>query len=206
MPALPDLASRTELPADLRALVEKFPRATWRDHANLGATARFWLSRHAMFRELGRALKDSTQSFRDGAVAPPEFLRFFAPRLSFFLEGLEGHHHIEDLHYFPLFRAAEARLSHGFDLLEGDHDAIHRQIAAVVETANRMIQAFGDAERRLSLADRHAGEADRLLAMLLRHLDDEEDLIVPIILQHGERRLLAPGRSETVGNPSPSFS
>ena len=79
------------------------------------------------------------------------FRRFFAPRLRFFLQNLEGHHQIEDLHFFPLFRAAEKRLVKGFDVLESDHEAIHAEIIRTVESANdllRTIESDDDARRK----------------------------------------------------------
>ena len=57
-----DLDRRTGWPADLRLFVERYPRAVWPGHANLGQTARFWLERHDMFRDLGGALKSATES------------------------------------------------------------------------------------------------------------------------------------------------
>ena len=38
-------------------------------------------------------------------------------------------------------------------------------------------------------ADAYARENEALLAMLLRHLDDEEDLIIPLILDRSEEGL-----------------
>ena len=46
----------------------------------------------------------------------------------------------------------------------------------------------GDALRKAT--DRYADDSDRLVQSLHRHLDDEEDLIVPVILDQGERKLL----------------
>ena len=66
--------------------------------------------------------------YRDGKMARPEFVNFFAPRLQFFLQQLHAHHQIEDYHYFPIFRKAEARLIAGFDVLEADHVALHHDI------------------------------------------------------------------------------
>ena len=48
------LARRSGWPDDLRVLIARYPREQWDAHANLGEMARFWLSRHAMFRELSR--------------------------------------------------------------------------------------------------------------------------------------------------------
>ena len=47
----------------------------------------------------------------------------------------------------------------------------------------------GDSDKLRFAGDAYAGVSDRLLAMLTRHLGDEEDLIVPIILERGESDL-----------------
>ena len=126
------LDSRTGWPADLRLLIDRYPREMWSGHANLGAMARFWLQRHDMFREIGAALEQATAAFREGTATAADFRAWFPPRLQFFLQQLNAHHQIEDLHYFPVFAAAEARLSHGFDVLEADHHLIHGQIDTTV--------------------------------------------------------------------------
>lgn len=185
-----DLDTRAGWPDDLRFLLDRYPRERWLRHANLGGMCRFWLRRHAMFRDLGVGLKDATGRFRAGDVPAHAFQSWFAPRLQFFLSQLHAHHQIEDFHYFPLFRAAEERLQAGFETLEKDHDTIHRSIVQSAETANEFFQSMngGDDATRRS-ADRYADVNEALLKQLLRHLDDEEDLIVPLILDRGEAKL-----------------
>ena len=125
------LARRSGWPTELKALLARYPREQWQGHANLGEMARFWLSRHAMFRELASMIQTIETQFHEGALPPAEFPRQFVPRLQFLLSQLGVHHQIEDLHYFPIFRAADARLSRGFDVLEADHHAIHADMANV---------------------------------------------------------------------------
>ena len=136
------LARRNGWPEDLRVLLARYPREQWDTHANLGDMARFWLSRHALFRELSATIEDVTAQFRAGQLPPPEFARRFVPRLQFMLDHLNVHHQIEDLHYFPIFQAADARLARGFDVLEGDHHHIHVEMARTAETANALLQAL----------------------------------------------------------------
>ena len=188
-----DIDTRTGWPVDswgrdLGALAERFPRETWRAHENLGEMARFWLQRHDMFRELGGTLADVTAKFRDGALTPQDFQRAFTRRLQFFLEQLEGHHHVEDAHYFPRFRAADDRTARGFDVLEADHEIIHADIAATVESANGLLRALAssDNDTHRRDADAYAGTSGRLLRRLTAHLRDEEDIIIPMILERGE--------------------
>jgi iron-sulfur cluster repair protein YtfE (RIC family) len=184
------LARRNGWPDDLRVLIARFPREQWQRHANLGEMARFWLSRHDMFRELAGMIRSIETQFRDGTLAPSEFPRQFVPRLQFLLQQLGVHHQIEDMHYFPIFRAADERLTRGFDVLEGDHHAIHADMAATADAANVLLRALsGDADELRRRGDDYAAASGALLKGLIRHLDDEEDLIVPLILDRGEDAL-----------------
>jgi hypothetical protein len=184
------LARRSGWPDDLRVLLARFPREQWQGHANLGEMARFWLSRHAMFRELASMISGIEARFREGRLPAAEFPRQLVPRLPFLLSQLEVHHQIEDLHYFPIFRAADARLARGFDVLEGDHHAIHADMDATAETANALLRALAaNADTLTRCGEAYAQSSGALLKGLIRHLDDEEDLIVPLILDRGEAAL-----------------
>jgi hemerythrin-like domain-containing protein len=184
------LATRLGLPDDLRLLLLRYPREVWTGHPNLGEMASFWLSRHAMFRELGVMLDDASTRYRDGRIDAQNFAGFFAPRLQFFLQQLHAHHHIEDDHYFPIFRKADARLVHGFEMLEGDHDALAAGIENSVNAANDFLRVLsGPPDAVRPAAETYMQRGAVLLQGLTRHLDDEEDLIVPLILDRGEEAL-----------------
>lgn len=184
MPA--DLEGRAGLPEDLRFLLAKYPREDWQAHDNIHGLASMWLERHDMFREIGALLEGAIAEHREGTTTPDAFARFFAPRLRFFLGQLNGHHAIEDEHYFPLFAKAESRLAHGFDILDSDHHVIHDALERNADTANTFLRALQqDADARRFAADAYADENARLVAMLRRHLADEEDLIIPLILERG---------------------
>jgi len=186
-----DLDKRTGLPEEWLFLLKEHPRDDWEDHRNLGPLTEFWLARHNGFRQLGQALDTLLTDFREDRIEANRFGSLFAPRLQQFLSELHHHHQIEDHHYFPVFMAAEKRLVAGFELLEGDHELIHHRIETVVKSANKLFGQMGtrdrDAIRRA--ADKFAGVSDTLVSGLMRHLDDEEDLIVPLILERGEREL-----------------
>ena len=184
------LATRKGLPDDLRLLLAHYPREVWTGHANLGEMATFWLSRHAMFRELGALLEESAGRFRKGTIDARQLADFFAPRLQFFLQQLHAHHHIEDDHYFPIFRRAEARFIRGFEMLEGDHDALAASIQDSIAAANCFLRALNGAPDDIRpAADNYMQSGAVLIGGLTRHLDDEEDLIVPLILDRGELAL-----------------
>jgi hemerythrin-like domain-containing protein len=188
--AILTLAERNGWPDELRALLDRYPREVWAGHENLGQMCQFWLQRHGMFRELAAAIEDALTRYRDGKVQSDEFVNFFAPRLQFFLQQLHAHHQIEDYHYFPIFRKAEQRLIVGFDVLEADHVALHHDIDSTVAAANGLLQSFSaDADALKRATDTYADASGALFKGLKRHLDDEEDLIVPLILDRGEDKL-----------------
>jgi hemerythrin-like domain-containing protein len=184
------LATRSGLTDDLRVLLARYPRDLWDGHVNLGQMATFWLSRHGMFRDLGAMLDDAAARFRSGELDAHQFAAFFAPRLQFFLQQLHAHHHIEDHHYFPIFRRADERLVRGFEMLESDHDALAASIQDSVNAANGFLQALTASPANVQAAGyAYIQSGASLLRGLIRHLDDEEDLIVPLILDRGEDAL-----------------
>jgi len=177
-------------PEDMRHLIARYPREQWRDHANLGEMARFWLSRHDMFRELAAMIQGVEAQFRDGSLSAAQFPRLFVPRLQFMLSQLDLHHQIEDYHHFPLFRAADKRLARGFDVLEADHHAIHADMEKTAVTANALLHSLdGDTDALRRCADTYAEASGVLIKGLIRHLVDEEDLVVPLILDRGEEAI-----------------
>ncbi|ESZ51859.1 cation-binding protein [Mesorhizobium sp. L103C565B0] len=185
------LLERAGLPEDLRWLAEKYPRETWQGHANIHGMANMWLQRHDMFRELGGMLTNGIGDYREGRLTAPDFARWFAPRLNHFLGNLDGHHNVEDYQYFPAFAKAEPRLKRGFEILDADHHTIHEGLERNAETANAFIRTLEESEdRQRFAADAYADENSRLIAMLKRHLADEEDLIIPLILDRGNRALV----------------
>jgi hypothetical protein len=184
------LFARGGLPDDLKVLLEKYPREGWHSEHTIGQMGTFWLHRHDMFRELGAALVGATVELKEGRREVPEFAGWFVPRLNFFLSQLEGHHQIEDQHYFPAFAAAEPRLKRGFDILDNDHHLIHELLESNAEAARAFLEGMrigGDKQR--FAADAYGREAERLLQGLIRHLDDEEDLIIPLLIDRGESEL-----------------
>lgn len=185
-----DLLTRTGLPDDLRLLHAQYPRGEWQRHDNIHGMAGFWLQRHDMFREMGKMLTGGIGDYREGRTDAQGFARFFVPRLNHFLGHLDGHHNVEDQHYFPVFAQAEPRLARGFDILDSDHHMIHEALERNAEAANSFLRALEqDTDRQRFAADDYARENDRLIAMLARHLDDEEDLIIPLILDRGDHAL-----------------
>ena len=184
------LPVRAGLPDDIAYLRQAHPQPLWRAHANYGQMADFWLQVHHSLREHGRELARVTQTLREGQLDAAGFQPLFVPRFNHFIQHLHGHHQIEDDAYFPRFRALDPRMVAGFGLLEHDHGLIHLQLLATVGSARELLAALpqgGDEQSRA--VDAYATASEGLLALLMRHLADEEDLVIPAILEHGERSI-----------------
>jgi hemerythrin-like domain-containing protein len=136
-----------------------------------------------MFRQLMAHMGRETEAFLDGDSRCAGFAQGIARYGGLFVNQLHGHHQIEDHHYFPLLRQKDARIERGFDLLDADHHALDGILNRFVEQANGAIQGAGGPTRRRQRARCLTGcGSQRLIG---RHLEDEEDLIVPVILIHG---------------------
>ena len=185
-----DLHARNGWPVELLYLSVQFPRDGWDDHPNLGALTKFWLQRHNMFRELGRALQSATMDFRGGVTLADEFTDWFTPRMQFFLNQLQLHHSIEDQHFFPILTKAEPRLGRGFTALDRDHRLIAPKLIEVAEAANEFLAVLDHSptEHR-DVAQRYAVASDTLVDDVFRHMEDEETIVVPLSLARGEVEL-----------------
>ena len=125
------------------------------------------------------------EHFLDRTVSPDAY----AARLSYYgnalVGNLRGHHGWEDRSYFPELSAADPRFDVGLQVLEKDHADLDLVLDQYTRTANRAIKLIhlDEAQARSEVgALRDTSEV--IEAFLKRHLSDEEELAVPIILHH----------------------
>jgi hemerythrin-like domain-containing protein len=182
------LETRLGLPEAMRVMLAEYPREAWEADPHFSGLVEFWLQMHQGFRQGLAAMRGDTERLLDGTLERAAF----GPRLvqvgSQFVEHLHGHHHIEDDHYFPLLVARERRLEQGFQILDADHQALDGHIAAFVGKANGVLQG-GEAGAGAFRDEARAFQAQlvKFSGLLERHLADEEELIVPVILKYWER-------------------
>ena len=184
-----DLATRERLPDALRILVEKYPRAGWEGHPHFSELTRCWLDMHLGFRRMQGLLMAETEGFLDRAREPEAYARGLVRVAGQYLNGLHGHHNIEDHHYFPMLKALDARIASGFDLLDADHQAMDGAIHELAEATNAVllaVRAATPAEAAAEVLRLRLGGFGR---MLDRHLTDEEELVVPVILDNPAARI-----------------
>lgn len=177
---------RTEdMPATMRVLLDEYPRDSWDAHPGFKEKTKHWLGAHQMFRKLGELVRSETELYLDRSREPDDF----AGRLSYYgnalVANLHGHHNWEDKSYFPELSAADPRFDRGLEILEKDHQELDRVLDRFTETANRSIKLIHlDEPQAREEAGRLHGLAGTIEAFLDRHLADEEELAVPIILHH----------------------
>lgn len=170
-------------PNELKFLLERHPRATW--PTSRSATAAFWLDVHERLRRDCAGLRQAGDDYLRGRHTAAQLAAVAAPRLRGLVAAMQGHHQIEDHEYFPAFRRTEPRLGPGFDWLEAEHSALLRDVEAAL-AALAELRATTEARDGELAARRYVAAADALCERLVRHLRDEEDLVVPLLIERGD--------------------
>ena len=94
------------------------------------------------------------------------------------LKNLHSHHGFEDSSVFPVLRQHYPRLAAGLNVLEQDHLALD----ALLDDIDRQLTLFPALTTNPQALETAHQQAANLEALLHRHMDDEEDIIVPIYL------------------------
>lgn len=177
------LGTRRGLPPEMLYLRDDWPRDRWT--AGLDETAAFWLRMHASFRGHQAHMDGLVGQWRAGGDIRA-LHRQLIPALQSFLQHLDGHHRVESGQYFPMMRRIEPKIGHGIDLLDRDHDVIHAALETLFQDGLAFHQAL--TANAPDAADRAARLSDALESgapLLLRHLEDEEDIVIPLIQLRG---------------------
>ena len=173
------------LPEDMRILLRDYPREAWPEHPNFAASIRHWMEAHEMFRQLVEVIRMNTEHYLEKSRSPEDY----AGRLSHFgnllVRNLHGHHGWEDHSFFPELSAADSRFDSGLQTLEADHLILDDVLDRFTRQANRVVKLIQldepQAHDETGGLQETAVEIEEFLA---RHLADEEDLVVPILLHH----------------------
>ena len=174
-----------EMPHEMRLLLDRYPRDAWDAHPGFKEKTRHWLGAHQMFRRVSERVRLDAEALLNKDMA----LDDYAGQLSYYggnlVGNLHGHHGWEDHSYFPELSAADPRFDAGLEVLEKDHADLDKVLDDFTRQANRVIKLahLDEAQAREEAADVHQTSAV-IEAFLKRHLGDEEELAVPIILHH----------------------
>lgn len=176
---------QAEMPEDMKFLLKTYPRDEWNVHPGFKEKTQQWMRAHQGFRMLAERIRLDTELMLNKDMALDDYsarLSFLGGRL---VGNLHGHHGWEDHSYFPELSAADPRFDAGLELLEQDHGDLDVVLDDFTRQANRVIKlAALDENQSFDEAGTVHMQAEVIEAFLKRHLSDEEDLAVPIILHH----------------------
>lgn len=183
-PADFNINDRAALPDALRVLLEDYPREAWTADPGYSDLIRFWLERHVMFRRILDVVTNELEDTLNDQMTPQIFAAHLARYGQFFIKELHMHHMIEDQQYFPKLKTMDDRLGWGFDLLDRDHHAIDDHLNGFAADAKELLQTIGSGVDARQVLEAFQGRLTGTHRLLDRHLTDEEDLIVPVILKY----------------------
>ena len=174
-----------DMPQEMRFLLKRYPRETWDEHPGFAEKTRHWLGAHQMFRRIAERVRLDAEDLLNRDIDANDY----AARLSHFGGGLvanlHGHHGWEDRSYFPELSAADPRFEAGLEVLEQDHAGLDIVLDDFTRQANRVIKLTSlDEDQARDEAGAVQQTSEVIEAFLERHLSDEEELAVPIILHH----------------------
>jgi iron-sulfur cluster repair protein YtfE (RIC family) len=177
--------TRQGLPTEMQILLRDYPRVTWPENPNLARSTQNWMAAHSMFRQLAAIITQETQGFLDKASDPQRYAGRLAHYGNLLVRNLHGHHHWEDRAFFPELEAADPRFAAGLAMLEGDHVALDALLERFTRQANRVVQLATLEEAQMPAEAGPLAEVSAGIEQFLhRHLTDEEELAVPILLHH----------------------
>ena len=179
-----EIHERKALPDALRVLLEDYPREGWTADPGYSDLIRFWLERHVMFRRLLDVMTSELEDTLNDRLERRVFAAHLSRYGQFFIQELHAHHTIEDQQYFPKLKTMDNRLEWGFDLLDRDHHAIDGHLNGFATDAKELLTMIGSDNDERPLLDAFEARLKKTNRILDRHLIDEEELIVPVILKH----------------------
>ncbi|PYG30018.1 hemerythrin domain-containing protein [Pelagimonas varians] len=183
-----DIKARSGLPNEMQALLRTLPRDGWKDHPNFARSIQNWMGAHQMFRDLATLVREDTESFLGQSLEDTAYAARLARFGNLLVGNLHGHHGWEDRAFFPELEAADPRFARGLEMLETDHQELDVLLDRLTIKGNRVVQlaALEPAQMATEAGDLH-GIITQVGGFLHRHLTDEEDLAVPILLHHALR-------------------
>ena len=180
-----DIETRSGLPTEMQTLLRDLPRDGWQAHPGLADSTRNWMRAHQGFRQLGEILQEETEAFLDKEMEDQAYAGRLAHFGNLLVRNLHGHHSWEDRRFFPELEAADPRFAAGLEMLESDHVALDDLLDRFTRSANRVVQLSSLEPRQMHEEARPVRDlSETLRGFLARHLTDEEDLVVPILLHH----------------------
>jgi hypothetical protein len=176
------LLKRSGLTDALRKLLFDTPKEEWSGHENYWRGAEMWQGIHrSLLHESGLFVSglEKLADMPQGEMQSGLLLNNVRHLGGHLIGHAHVHHHVEDDHYFPRFKEVFPQLGRPIDLLDCDHRVLEETLDAV-EGHVRALHAENAVRDRVGAALEDARKLDRILN---RHLEDEEDIVIPALLR-----------------------
>lgn len=181
--------TRVGISQALRETLFELPREQWGQNPGFHEEPLFWLQIHRGLLQASATLPEQCKVLLNHPDSDPQGEAFrvifeFASRL---VHHAHQHHHIEDSHFFPLFTQRFPELIHPIMLLDGDHKVLSEVLDDMEQATRLMYAASCDSSRLAStsqrLIDNMLASATSLDTLFRRHISDEEEICIPIMLK-----------------------
>ena len=180
-----NVLERPCLQAELRAALSglaQWPPNRWAEHPDYAnGLARHWQEIHrAMVHNLG-LVERTLRTLAEDRLSDADRVRLageIAPIAKHSVDHLHGHHRLEDQSMFPQLLRAAPSLARPLNLLEADHIVLN----AVLGPFERALANLPDANAPASAWDEVAKAGERVARVARRHIEDEEEIVIPAVL------------------------
>lgn len=166
-------------------------REQWPHHDRFAGEAEFWLQVHKALLGAAAELPQRCTSLLlvlDDPVTRKKHLTQLSQLGGQLIHHAHTHHHVEDHHFFPVFKRTYPRLNHHLELLDGDHRVLTEALDQL-ETAFKTMPVINDNADKTSRslltvkAEELYHAAKRLDKLFSRHIGDEEEICIPALLK-----------------------
>ncbi|PCH61995.1 MAG: hypothetical protein COC19_03540 [SAR86 cluster bacterium] len=172
------LNQRTQLPQEIIPSLLSPQRSQWKKHPRIG-TVDIFFTYHEYLRQTSLSLKTSLELLLNENQASTVNLDKIKTIAGELIHHTRHHHSIEDKHYFPSIMRQFPQLERGLNMLDADHDMIVSHLNQIEIIASNMPSVKNSTEW-LNQLHQHVA----ILATILpRHFQDEEEIIIPALLQ-----------------------
>ncbi len=172
-------------------------REQWSHHQRFAGEAEFWLQVHKALLGAAAQLPERCTSLilvLDDPVARKKQLTQLSQLAGQLIHHAHTHHHVEDHHFFPVFKRTYPKLNHHLELLDGDHKVLTEALdqletafkaMPVVKTSSVSEECTNASfKSQLSVkAEELYHAAKRLDTLFNQHIGDEEEICIPALLK-----------------------
>lgn len=166
-------------------------RDQWAHHHRFAGEAEFWLQVHKALLGAAAELPQRCASLLmvlDNPAERKKQLTQLSQLGGQLIHHTHTHHHVEDHHFFPVFKRAYPKLNHHIELLDGDHQVLTEVLDQLETAFNSMPVITSEDDKKqqsLLLVKTEAlyHSAKRLNRLFSQHIGDEEEICIPALLQ-----------------------